>query len=422
MVKRVVQFLTSLKLTVACLAISLVLVFIGTLAQVDEGLYTAQERYFKSFLIYLEPAGAQWRLPIFPGGYLVGTVLLVNLLAAHSKRFQFSKKKFGIFLIHAGLILLLIGQLFTDLLSRESALELEEGESKSYSRDFRKNELVFTDKSGADSNTVISIPESRLKADATISDPNLPFTVKVHNYWYNSDIVAEETDGAIPTKADQGQAGDFFVVPMDPVTEMDRRNLPSAVIEILDGDQTVGTWLTSAILKPQTVSVDGKDYELSLRFRRYYEPFSLTLLKASHDNYMGTDLPKNFSSRVRIQNEETGEDREVLVYMNNPLRYGGLTFYQYQMMADEAQMRPGMIPTSTLQVVRNPTWLTPYLACIMVGAGLMVQFLMHLMGFLGKHRAKGNLANSSGKPGKGTPKKAGSKPSKTTESNPVAQS
>ena len=422
MVNRFVQFLTSLKLTVACLAISLVLVFIGTLAQVDEGLYAAQERYFKSFLIYFEPAGAQWRLPVFPGGYLVGTVLLVNLLAAHGKRFRLTKKKFGIFLIHAGLILLLIGQLFTDLLSRESALELEEGESKSYSRDFRKNELVFTDKSGTDSNTVISIPESRLKNDATISDANLPFTIKVHNYWSNSDIVSEKTEGAIPTKADRGPAGDFFVIPMDPVTEMDRRNLPSAVVEILDGDQSLGTWLASAILKPQTVSVKGKDYELSLRFKRYYEPFSLTLLKASHDNYMGTDLPKNFSSRVRIQNEETGEDREVLIYMNHPLRYGGLTFYQYQMMADEAQMRPGMIPTSTLQVVRNPTWLTPYLACIMVGAGLTIQFLMHLVGFLGKHRAKAKSAGSDDKPGKGRTKKAGAKPSKTPESTPVTQS
>ena len=388
MAKQLVRFLCSLKLTVACLAIAMVLVFVGTLAQVDEGLYAAQERYFKSFIIYLEPANASWRIPVFPGGYLVGVVLLANLLAAHSQRFTLNKKKIGIFMIHAGLILLLLGQLFTDILSRESALDFEEGESKNYSQDFRKNELVFIDSSAADHDTVISVPESRLREGATISDPQLPFSIKVHNYWINADIASSEQTGATKTKATEGPAKDFFVLPMDPITEMDRRDLPCAVVELFDGDQSIGTWLTSAVLKPQKVQHDGKEYDLVMRFKRYYEPFSLTLLKASHDNYKGTNLPKNFSSRVRIQNEETGEDREVLIYMNHPLRYGGLTFFQFQMAADEAKLQPGMIPTSTLQVVRNPTWLTPYLACIMVGAGLTVQFMMHLLGFLKKQRKK----------------------------------
>ena len=54
-----------------------------------------------------------FRFP-FVGGYLVGIVLLVNLLAAHFQRFTFSRKKIGIFLTHAGLIFMLLGQLVTD--------------------------------------------------------------------------------------------------------------------------------------------------------------------------------------------------------------------------------------------------------------------------------------------------------------------
>jgi hypothetical protein len=42
----------------------------------------------------------------------------------------------------------------------------------------------------------------------------------------------------------------------------------------------------------------------------------------------------------------------------------------------------GPVKASTLQVVRNPSWLTPYLSCILVGAGLLIQFLSHLFGFL----------------------------------------
>ncbi len=388
MVDRLLKFLTSLKLTVVCLALSLILVFIGTLAQVDEGLYLVQDRYFKSFLIYLEPAGANWRIPVFPGGYAVGLVLLVNLLAAHAQRFTFSKKKAGIFLIHAGLILLILGQVFTDVFSRESALEFEEGQSMSYSVDFRKNELVLVDGSASDTDTVISIPESRLRNGASIEGDTLPFRIQVHDYWSNSDVSTQKTESAIATKATEGPAKDFFVIPMAPVTEMDRRDIPSGVVELFDGDQSIGTWLVSAFLRPQTVSVGDKDYELALRHRRYYEPFSLTLLKATHEQYKGTTLPKNFSSRVRLQNPNTSEDREVLIYMNHPLRYGGLTFYQYQMLAAEAAAEAGATPRSTLQVVHNPTYLTPYLSCFMVGAGMLVQFLMHLVGFLKKHRKK----------------------------------
>jgi hypothetical protein len=79
---RLIDFFTSLRLTVVCLALGLVLVFWGTLAQVDLGLYKAQNEYFRSFFIYLGPKGASWRFPVFPGGYLIGGVLLINLLAA----------------------------------------------------------------------------------------------------------------------------------------------------------------------------------------------------------------------------------------------------------------------------------------------------------------------------------------------------
>ena len=117
-------------------------------------------------------------------------------------------------------------------------------------------------------------------------------------------------------------------------------------------------------------------------------PFSLTLLKATHTVYSGTDIPKDFRSRVRIENAHTGERREVEISMNHPLRYGGYTYYQYQMGAGELVERAGLTPYSVLSVVRNPSWLTPYVGCGMVGAGLIVQFLKHLVGFISKGKTK----------------------------------
>src|SRR5260370_40328349 len=86
-----IRFFASLRLTVACLALGLVLVFIGTLAQVDLGLFKAQNEFFRSFLVFWGPKTAAWKVPVLPGGYLVGGVLLIKLLASHIKRFEFTR-------------------------------------------------------------------------------------------------------------------------------------------------------------------------------------------------------------------------------------------------------------------------------------------------------------------------------------------
>src|SRR5437016_10180577 len=108
MSERALKFLTSLRLTVVLLCAGLVLVFVGTLAQVHEGLYQAQSRYFKSWVVWKPTIGdSTWPI-LLPGGYLIGSLLLLNLLAAHATRFKFTKKKIGIWMINAGTILRLV--------------------------------------------------------------------------------------------------------------------------------------------------------------------------------------------------------------------------------------------------------------------------------------------------------------------------
>src|SRR2546426_6025076 len=182
MLDRVIKVLTSLKLTVACLGLGVILIFIGTLAQVDEGLYQAQARYFRSWLV-LRPLN--WPI-VFPGGYLLGSVLLANLFAAHAKRSELTRKKAGLFMIHIGIILLLLGQLLTDMLSRESAMWLVEGQSKNYSESFHENELAVVDTSDPESDSVVSIPEAMLARRKEIPVTQTPFTLRVKNYWVNS--------------------------------------------------------------------------------------------------------------------------------------------------------------------------------------------------------------------------------------------
>src|SRR5207245_458 len=84
--KDIVAPIASLRLTVILFVLSFIVVLSGTLAQVDEGNWTAVEKYFRSAFAWIplqiffprsfKVSGA---IP-FPGGWLLGGLLLMNLL------------------------------------------------------------------------------------------------------------------------------------------------------------------------------------------------------------------------------------------------------------------------------------------------------------------------------------------------------
>ena len=374
LLESLVRFFTSLKLTVVCLALAMVLVFIGTLAQVKHGLYQVQSNYFQSFFVLWGPEGADWKIPVFPGGYLIGGVLVINLIVAYVQKFSLSRDKIGTMLTHGGLILLLLGQLGTDLLSREGNMHLREGQTKNYSESDRLFELAVVDVTDPKADTVVAIPDSVLARDQIIRQPELPFAIQVKRFMPNSALNRRQEKGFELSPATQDIGKGIFMMEQPKVTRMDSRDIPTAILELENQDGSAGTWLVSGFIEqPQRVTINDRTFELTLRLRRYYKPFSLHLLEFRHDVYPGTEIPKNFSSRVRVENPGTGETREVLIRMNEPLRYGGLTFYQSSFDPDNLG--------SILQVVRNPGWLTPYFSCLLVGLGLTVQFLSHLIPF-----------------------------------------
>jgi hypothetical protein len=381
MLKALFNFFSSLKLTVACLVLGCVIVFWGTIAQVHLGLYKAQNEFFRSFFVYWTPAGSSFHLPIFPGGYFIGTVLLLNLFVAHFRYYQPGKRKIGILLIHLGVVLLLLGQMLTDFLSRESALHFRIGETKNYSEADRAFELAVLDTTDHDSDKIVAIPCSRLVRRGEVGDPEMPFQVRVKSFYANSLLARQAGPGYEPVQTTIGPGSGIWWREVPRETEMNRMDMPSATVEIVTPKGPLGTFLVSAWLdQPQSFTFNDRSYELLLRQERYYLPFSLHLIEFRHDRYPGTDIPKNFSSRVRLQNLENGEDREVRIFMNNPLRYAGETFYQASFDPDDHG--------SVLQVVHNPSWLTPYFSCVLVATGLIIQFLSHLVPFLKRRMAR----------------------------------
>ncbi len=186
MLRRFVDLITSLKLTIACLAAAMALIFAGTLAQVHLGIHEAQQRYFQSLFVWWPPNTRGFKFPIFPGGHLIGAILLVNLIAAHAKRFRWTWRKLGIHLTHAGLIIMLAGGLFTDLFAVESHMRLTNGETKNYSEQSRLDELAVIDTTDPELDQVTAIPEAVLRRKQVIEHPSLPFQLVVRNFFQNS--------------------------------------------------------------------------------------------------------------------------------------------------------------------------------------------------------------------------------------------
>jgi len=379
------NFLVSLKLTVVLLVLSLLLIFAGTLAQTDLGVYAVQDEFFRSFI-------AIWHVgPLFvplPGGYLVGGVLFVNLIAAHLYRFKFTWRKAGILLTHAGLIMLLVGELLTGLWQQDYSMMLVEGEPNNHYESYKDNELAIIDTTDPDFDDVVAIPEDLLKPGAAIQYPKLPFRVVVRDYHPNANLSqradASGAGSSAAVSASPATAGlglMYDLVPLDRTYRQDDRNLPAAYIELDAPEGILGTWLVFGHpdFPAQSFEYQGHTYRIVMRYARAYQPFSLTLLKFSHDRYAGTEIPKNFSSRVRLTTPDGSDDHDVLIYMNNPLRYEGLTFYQ-------ASYDPNRPDITILQVVRNPSRLIPYVSCILMALGLLWQFGHHLFGFVAKRR------------------------------------
>lgn len=384
---RGLEVVASLRITVTLFVLFFLLVFWGTWAQRDQGIWTVVEQYFRSLYVFVplrvlscNLLDSSLAIP-FPGGWLLGGAMLVNLLAAHIVRFKFTWKRSGILVLHAGLIVLMLGEFFTGKYAVEGMMTIVEGGSSNFIEHDRYPELAVIDSSDPKMDDVVVVPGTMLRSESTVTHPDLPFDIEVVDYMANSALL-EKVDPKGNNPATIGYGLDTQAVARPEVSGADpdqRIDAPSAYLTFKDKEtgKALGTWLVSYWLRhEQPVQVGEKTYQVSLRFKRTYRPYSIHLLDFQHKKFVGTNTPKDFSSIVRLEDPTTGEKREVRIWMNHPLRYGGETFYQ-------ASFLPGDRGT-VLQVVRNPAALFPYIACILVSCGMLAHFIISLVGFLAK--------------------------------------
>ena len=349
-----------------------------------------------------------------PGGYLLGGLLLINLMTSAAFRYQLKFKHAGIWITHSGLALMLISELVTDLTEKESIMIINEGESTNFSKDFHEDEFVLIDESGEETDELLSLPINLLdskpdnggilgnwfkgdpKALQEINlkdfDSRFPFVLKIKKFYKNADFnTPKEGDQSFTHRNANGRKVQISPIEQPETFRADEMNFRTAIVQLRtteDANETIGEWLASSFFdaagyQPQRFIHREKSYRLEIRRKRYYYDFDMELLDFRFLRYPGTDRPKDFSSDVNIR--IPGEPvRKTRIYMNHPLSLEGNTFFQAGFdSTTETQTR--------LQVVSNPGSILPYIGVTLVGLGLAVQFAYHLLGFA-KRRKKVGIA------------------------------
>ncbi len=225
-----------------------------------------------------------------------------------------------------------------------------------------------------------------------ISDKNLPFDLRIDRFMQNSD--PRDLRSGEDNLATAGAGLNLKAAPVRAGVGTDSGgavDLTSAYVTLLNREskKEIGTFLLGVYfqlindtrLEPNVVEFQGQKWDLALRFERHYKPYSVYLSDVSKKDYIGTSTPRDYRSVVTIT-EENGTTFERDIWMNNPLRYAGETFYQSNYTP--ANPRTGDGEKTTLQVVRNTGWMIPYVSCMIVGTGLLAHFWTVLIRFLSR--------------------------------------
>lgn len=374
---RLWKSLGSLKLTVVLMALAILMIFVATLDQARNGLHHAQNAYVSAWV------GSP--LPI-PGGFLIGALAILNMAAAYKKFFKGKKIEVGIFLIHSGILLLVLSAFLAGFARSEAQIWIREGQPSNALETITESELVLSRSLGQGRVHVSAVPFRSLREGHAVA--GLPVNVKVLKTIENAQIGPREKNqmmvrdpgalvvgrtgrvlfarGSLERPQGYLQDSDWLIFERPRTFSENEVNAATALVRVEGVGEFVLSNLLAENFMPQSFTQGGITYEISVRLKRRYLPFQLYLKKFTFERYPGTDIPKNFQSDVEVI--ENGRPvREALIWMNNPLRYQGYTFYQASFDAQTES-------STMLMAVRDSTSALPYLAVAFVSLGFLWHF------------------------------------------------
>ena len=356
----IVRAVGSIKVTVVCLLWLFILTFWGTVAQVTDGLFQAQEKFFNSW--YFMEFGF---LPL-PGAQFVLWILFFNLVINALFRFVYRWSHAGILITHLGLVTYFVAAFITLHMVEESNLTLREGESSNVGAAYHQWELSVWSPGGGEQRQIAAFDLKGLKPGDAITMDKPPLEFQVSLYFPNAQAYVRREEPEKPVHNISG-INELSRLPVDSEPE---KNFPGGVFRVRLPDGTMqDVLLYGKEMYPTPVSADGRDYLLQIRRKRYELPIVVTLNKFEMEKHPGTQVARSYRSYVDI--EHAGVKRPVEIYMNHPYRFKDYTFYQASYSVDQnGEYR------STLAVVKNAGRLLPYVASLVTFVGLALHFLM----------------------------------------------
>jgi len=376
------RFFGSYGLACALILVLFVLTFVGTLYQVNHGLYAAKQTFFNSWFLYL--AG----FPIFPGGVLAMSLLTANLIIGGLLRIKWRTRNAGVLIIHFGIIFMLVAGLVKLTNSEEGALQLWPGQQSDRFVSLNRNEVTIWELGPTQQVPQWVIDHDFLvdlsgEASRRFTAKDLPFALDLSGYVRNSRALPKG-----PSWQASGEVIDGYgLYPLDPDKE-NEFNVPGlhATVVAEDGSQEKGI-LWARQEAPWVVAVGDRQFAIDFGRETYTMPFSIRLEEFIKEDHPGIGMAKAYRSRVmRIQDSD---EKPVLIQMNEPLREGGLVLFQSSYGPEEPGYEGPYF--SVFSVVRNPSDKWPEYSLWVITVGLLLTFGRHLWGFLKqqtKRRAK----------------------------------
>ncbi len=384
--RRIYAFLASYGLSVALLLLLMALVFFGTLEQTRLGLYEAQRRYFES-LVVVHPLFGWFPLPL-PGGYLLLSLLFVNMLVGAIFRAPKRWRRPGLLIAHGGVLYLIVAGFVAYTYAINGNLPLYEGESGSRFQSYYEWEIRVAEMTSDEAGRVFIIPQQDFEdigdgAGRVFHHQMLPFDLRVVRYYPNSR----------PAHGSGAWSVDGLELNPLPKERTAEHNVPGVFVTLHEPERPDASAAPGILWgmerAPWRLLADGREYAFSLRRREWELPFTLTLDKFNHETYPGTTMPRHFSSEMRL--EEGGAERDVVISMNEPLRHRGYTFYQASWGPTDAN--PGDPLYTVLAVTRNPAGQWPMYASCIISFGLLLHFGQALFRYL-KQQSRARQAKS----------------------------
>lgn len=387
---KVFRVVASFGFATIILVLLLIITYLGTLEQVEHGLFESQKKYFDGLFVpnidlacclramHL-PYSGTLTLPLpLPGATLLMMLLFINMVAGGIIRIRKGLRNIGVIIAHFAILWMLVAGFASYVWKKDGNLALFEGQTADEFQSYHDSVIEIeriepAPKDGKRSALVIdgSMYKDLTSGKArTFTNKDLPFDLTVINYEVNCEPKR--------ATAEQKWAADgYFLQRVEPRQEAEA-NLDGAYVKITDKktkeEQSGLIWRAAAA--PLSFKVGDDTYIVDLTRRRWKLPFAIRLDKFEREVHPGTDRARKFTSRAtKITN---GHEEKRVITMNAPVRDTGYVLFQASFSQDRGANGP---MRSVFAVVWNPADKWPEYACYLAAFGLLLHLIIRAVMF-----------------------------------------